>query len=73
MDAFEKLSTSLLKKKGKVETLDQHIQTFDDPELYCLLGEQQLQKGHADKATQRATSKIWPSPSIRSESNCGTA
>lgn len=37
-------------KKGQVETLDQRIQTFDDPEFYCLLGEQELEKGITDNA-----------------------
>lgn len=49
MDAFDKLSSSFLKKR-QVETLDQQVQVFDDPEFYCLLGEQQLQKGQMDKA-----------------------
>ena len=51
-------------KKAQVETLDERIQTFDDPEFYCLLGEQQLQNGHTDKALVFFQTAVKMDPSL---------
>jgi protein O-GlcNAc transferase len=51
MSTFEELTPSLI-KKGQPETLDKRLETFNNPEFCCVIGEQLLQEGRPDAALE---------------------
>lgn len=49
MSTFEKLPSSLI-KSDQQETLEKRLETFNNPEFCCVLGEQLLKEGRPDAA-----------------------